>query len=339
MQNSSPTGRLDDHVLPTHISVILLDLLNEEGIREKDVLEGTGLRTDDLRQHSCYIRYQQALQMVDNAIRLSTQTGLGLMVGQREKTSSWGILGFTMASCATLGDAIDVGKQYYQTSEALVDLDFILDGEDIVLRCFPPYPIGKLLHFVVEDALASIYLVFSSWLESPLNLKEIRLAYTRPEYAQLYEELFPCPIHFDCASNDMVFSANDLNRPLLQADPVTAQQCQRFLESQAAEQGHSTDLVRNIRRILLRNPGRFPNMESVAEQLNTSASSMRRHLLHKGLTYQQILDDVRATLSIEYLENTNLSLDDISQLAGFSDSSNFRRAFKRWTGHPPSHYR
>ncbi|MEH6577678.1 MAG: AraC family transcriptional regulator [Amphritea sp.] len=339
MNRSQPTGRLDDYVLPTHISVILLDLLKEEGIQEADVLAGTSLRPNDIRQQNSYISYQQALRMVDNAMQLSKQPGLGLKVGQREKTSSWGILGFTMASCATLGDAIEIGKRYYQTSEALVDLDFLQEDGNTLLRCFPPYPVGELLQFVVEDALASIYLVFASWLEAPLRLQEVRLAYDRPGYAALYDKLFDCPVYFNCPTNDMVFDTSYLEKPLLQADPLTAKQCQKYLENQIIEQGQSNDLVRNVRRILLRSPGRFPGMDSVAEELGTSASSMRRHLQHKGLSYQQVLDDVRATLAVEYLESTNLSLEEISQLAGFSESSNFRRAFKRWTGHPPSYYR
>ncbi len=56
-------------------------------------------------------------------------------------------------------------------------------------------------------------------------------------------------------------------------------------------------------------------------------------------TYQQVLDDVRKRLALQYLTTTQLPLYEIALLLGFNDSSNFRRAFRKWTGKLPSDYR
>jgi len=51
------------------------------------------------------------------------------------------------------------------------------------------------------------------------------------------------------------------------------------------------------------------------------------------------LDDVRCNLASEYLRSTRLSIEDISELVGFSEAANFRHAFHRWTGSTPARYR
>ncbi|HED8777051.1 TPA: helix-turn-helix transcriptional regulator, partial [Pseudomonas aeruginosa] len=53
----------------------------------------------------------------------------------------------------------------------------------------------------------------------------------------------------------------------------------------------------------------------------------------------QVLDDVRKRLALQYLTTTQLPLYEIALLLGFNDSSNFRRAFRKWTGKLPSDYR
>ncbi|MEH6584836.1 MAG: AraC family transcriptional regulator, partial [Halioglobus sp.] len=55
--------------------------------------------------------------------------------------------------------------------------------------------------------------------------------------------------------------------------------------------------------------------------------------------FQIIVDQLRQDLSRHYLKRSSLSLDAIAQLVGFTETTNFRRAFKRWEGVPPAHYR
>ncbi|MDG0902637.1 ornithine utilization transcriptional regulator OruR, partial [Pseudomonas sp. L01] len=94
-----------------------------------------------------------------------------------------------------------------------------------------------------------------------------------------------------------------------------------------------------VRRLLLARPGDFPDLEQAARELHTSGRSLRRHLSSLGTTYQQVLDDVRKRLALQYLTTTQLPLYEIALLLGFNDSSNFRRAFRKWTGKLPSDYR
>ena len=80
-------------------------------------------------------------------------------------------------------------------------------------------------------------------------------------------------------------------------------------------------------------------MEMVAKQLATTVRTLHRKLLSESASFTQILDDVRCNLAKEYLRETKLSMEDISELVGFSEAANFRHAFRRWTGSTPANFR
>ena len=67
-----------------------------------------------------------------------------------------------------------------------------------------------------------------------------------------------------------------------------------------------------------------------------SESTLQRRLAQEGCRYQQLLDQVRYRLAKEYLLGTTLPVAEIASLLGFSDTTNFRRSFKRWSDTTPS---
>jgi AraC-like DNA-binding protein len=94
-----------------------------------------------------------------------------------------------------------------------------------------------------------------------------------------------------------------------------------------------------VYQIIASTPGHSPSMEDIAKQLATTERTLNRKLHVEGTSFTQILDDVRCNLAKEYLRSTKLSVEDISEIVGFSDATNFRHAFRRWTGSTPARYR
>jgi AraC-like DNA-binding protein len=79
-------------------------------------------------------------------------------------------------------------------------------------------------------------------------------------------------------------------------------------------------------------------LDSVAANFNLSNRSLQRKLKEEGVTYQQIVEEVRRKLAINYL-TSNYSIKDISHILGYNEQSAFVRAFKRWTNKTPMEYR
>jgi AraC-like DNA-binding protein len=95
-----------------------------------------------------------------------------------------------------------------------------------------------------------------------------------------------------------------------------------------------------VREVLTqRLQGSEPSQEEVAEVLNVSARTLQRKLGDSGITFKEILDETRHAMALAYLSSPQHSVSEITYLLGFSCSSSFTRAFRRWTGLSPSDWR
>jgi len=99
------------------------------------------------------------------------------------------------------------------------------------------------------------------------------------------------------------------------------------------------DIVSKVNRQLIIGRGEFPKLDAMARCLCLGARTLRRRLQELGTSYRQILDDVRRELAVEYLRTSSLTVQEIADLLGYSEVTNFRRAFMRWVEVSPYQYR
>jgi AraC-like DNA-binding protein len=76
-------------------------------------------------------------------------------------------------------------------------------------------------------------------------------------------------------------------------------------------------------------------MEMIAGKLGLSRQTLFRKLKVEGVTYEQVLDELRHKLALNYLCANKASVKETAGLVGYSDPAAFSRAFKRWTGSSP----
>ena len=77
----------------------------------------------------------------------------------------------------------------------------------------------------------------------------------------------------------------------------------------------------------------------VARALGCSRQTLYRRLKAEGLTFEQVLDNLRRRLALKLICDAALSVKEIGYRLGFSDPAAFSRAFKRWTGKSPRAFR
>jgi AraC-like DNA-binding protein len=81
-----------------------------------------------------------------------------------------------------------------------------------------------------------------------------------------------------------------------------------------------------------------PTAHVIAESLSLNLRTMQRHLAVWGVTFENVLDNYRQRMAVEYLQQKVLSVTDVALRLGYSDSAHFTRAFRRWTGRSPRQY-
>jgi AraC-like DNA-binding protein len=81
------------------------------------------------------------------------------------------------------------------------------------------------------------------------------------------------------------------------------------------------------------------SLGEIATQLALSERTLRRRLRTLGTSYNRILQDVRSSAAQEWLRDSNLTMEAIAWRLGYTETANFRHAFKRWTGQSPQAFR
>ena len=83
----------------------------------------------------------------------------------------------------------------------------------------------------------------------------------------------------------------------------------------------------------------IPNLEYFADIAGMSARTLQRKLVDEETTFSTIIDQWRFKRAIELLTDPKVRVKDIYRKVGYSDVSNFERAFRRWTNTTPGRFR
>lgn len=172
----------------------------------------------------------------------------------------------------------------------------------------------------------------------PILAIELRCA--EPDFTDDYRVMFSENLRFERPRTRMIFSADCLDLPIKRS----AEELKRFLAQAPAnilvKYRDPDSLASRIKQDLRQLPAeQWPETEALAQQLCISASTLRRRLAEEGQTYQGLKDSVRKELAITWLAEPSISFVEIAARLGFADASSFYKAFRKWSGSNPGHYR
>ncbi|MFZ5573432.1 MAG: AraC family transcriptional regulator [Thermodesulfobacteriota bacterium] len=324
---------------PIYGVALLSEYVKGRGGGPEPLLEGSGIRAEDLNDHAKLITVQQELTVIKNLVRLLPDPRLGLEIARNTTVSANAYITIPAMFCDTFLDAIRLMFEYIELSLANFRYTLLVDAGKAVLHMKELFDFGEFRRIVFELELASVYSIGTNILGEPLVLKTIHIAYPPPAYASFYQELFRCPIAFNARRHEIIFDSRYLSRRLPQANPLVRdayeKECKRA-HARIREQG---GVLEKIRHELLIQGRDVISFQKLAGRLNMSPRTLRRHLAAENSSYKSLVNDFLKSKALGLLENTDYSLEKIAEELGYSSASNFCHAFKSWTGHPPSSYR
>lgn len=347
-KHASPTGGFDTHRgiylkrIPTYSFPLMLSIAEELGIGRDSILNKTSLSLAELERDGSLISFLQALKFLRSLLRQSPRADIGLLIGSRYQISTYGVLGYAMMSCPTWLDALQLAGNYHRAASSLAHVEVIPSNRPgiVTLLARPFYPdLLDIEPFTIEKLFASLVAVTRPLLQKTALPSSVSFAYPEPAYAAEYERTFCCPVTFDAPDNRFEWDLDTLSQPLLQANKVSARMGRKLCEEFISQHHGAESWCSKVSNLLIAAPGSPPDMEQVASELHLSSRTLRRHLCEENTTFQAINDQLRHAMAKRYLQNSGLNLDEIAHLLGFTETTNFRRAFRRWEGQPPAKYR
>ena len=151
--------------------------------------------------------------------------------------------------------------------------------------------------------------------------------------------MFGPSIEYGTSDNRLCFDGEVLNRPLITANPELARINDQTVMDYLARFDRGSITMQVRARIIEQLPDGMPKQENIADTLHVSVRSLQRRLKEEETSFKDLLEDTCQSLAQQYLRESRRSIGEITYLLGFSEPSNFTRAFKRWTGKTPAEFR
>ena len=275
------------------------------------------------------------------AVEATGNPSIGLDVVEDMNPVVYRSLGVALMCSSTLRDFFNRFERFFAVISTLETTHFEETDLHAVFTDHSHVDYSKATVGCHSDAFAAFVITFIRLVYEPAYAPlKIELAWTPPEeYHQRYRDWFGCPIEFGFDDSRIYIDRNDLDTELLGSNPDIAMQNDQLAMS-VLEKMRKLDLPEQVyARLIDFLPAGDCSREKVARSLAMSESAFQKKLKAAGTSYQELLDETRTELAKLHLSDPDMSVDEVAYMLGFSDCSNFTRAFKRWLGVSPREFR
>jgi len=317
-------------------ALAVVKALDERGIDSSAILLEAGiehtLRNDPLDR----LPHTTITKLFKLSVEATGDPYFGLSVAKTLQASNIHALGFSLSSSNTLLDFCQRLVRYFRLLSQAAYYYIEEDEDEIRL-------VGQLMIDIcdeTQDAFIGFLVQFMRLLHRP-DFVPLRVELNRPEPEQgsgPFVEFFGAPVDF--GSDDMIlhFKREDMIIPLTGANPELAQYNENIIVDYLTRLEQNDILAQVESKLVKFMSSGHVSKELVAAELNMSASTLKLKLAQQGTGFQEVLDNARKNLSLNYMSQSDITISEIAYLLGFTETSSFSRAFKRWTGQSPSQY-
>ena len=319
-------------------AIAIASVLEQAGVDPGEVFDACGLPLPTITDPLDRLGNTEISQLFTEAVRCTGDPSIGLTVGESMHPGNLHALGYALMSSTTLRDYCERLKNYYRVVSQNAIFSTEEQGSVFTLVTQAPHPD---ICWETHDAFSALMIRLVRFIYNP-TFDPISIELMRPDPGatrQRYDEYFRCPIKFGCDEIRMNFDIASMDQPLPGASRELAQMHDQTV-AQYLRQLEKSDIVNRVRTIVVEELASHAlTKQHVADRLCMSPRSLQMKLAAQDTSFQDILDSTRKSLAISYMEQRKISITEAAYLLGFSEVSNFTRAFKRWTGKSPREFR
>lgn len=249
-----------------------------------------------------------------------------------------------VVTCRTLRDVIARATAFEEMLKPRMGaLELVEEGGIAEFR-MGTYRTKRNVSAYVSDltGLSTHYRLFSWLIGEDIRILSVGFRYPRLVSRECASRLMLHPVNHNAPENALRFSAHYLDRPVVRTPAELEKLLQRFpfdLEEILSKEAPLSEKVRVVLHSALARGQPLPTGAVIARQFHISPATLKRRLADEGFTLLDLKSACRGDLARSLLADPGLSLGDVAQWAGFSDSTTFSRAFRQWTGLSPGVWR
>jgi AraC-like DNA-binding protein len=307
------------------------------GLQPDSLLLEAGIDRRALHDPEMRISAPAFARLLELAAQQSKVEAFGLHMAETRSIAILGPIGLLLREEPTVRHAIQsLAKYIFLHNEVIalhleeVEDQAVVSMERRLARQVPFRQGTELTIGVLHRILQS--LIGPGW--QPI----VCLAHEPPGRRDVHHRVLGPRVDFRSNYNGLIFDARYLDQPIAGANPTFAEHARRYLESLSDRSGTTLEAkVRELVRVQL-SSGRC-TIDRLAHQVGCDRRTLQRKLALEQITFNAILDSVRAELAVRLLQNRRASLSAAADMLGFSGDSAFSRWFLGRFGSRPSEWR
>ncbi len=317
------------------LTEVIARTLESYQIDSKELFESLELPAEPFKNPDARISKDSMEEIWEESVRLTKDPCFGFVVGRNFHTSNLHAVGYSWLASATLREAMERLVRYQRLLSTAAEMDLMEDGDGFHLQIDPSPGIDY-----GDDAAFTAIIQMCRDLTHP-DFKAVSIHMMRPEpnCAVDLARFFQCPVEYNASLDKITFTPDSVDEQLTRHNPALAQASEEVAREYLANMDKKDVVARARVAIIDHLPDGEPSRREVASELAMSERTLARRLSDRDYTFSALVDEVRGQLAKEYLRQSRFSVTDVAFLLGFSDQSNFARAFKRWTDESPTEFR
>ena len=328
------------HKIEARLACRVVEDLRQQGVRADDLLKEVGLRRSDVADPEARVPYAAVLSLIERAATLLGDPSLGLQLGASHEARDSGLLGFVVLNSPTLMDALRNLQRYFHVVGEGEDIEVERVGPHIVLRFRETDAALRGLRHNSEYIAAILVRACRDMTRKRVSPVRAEFMHGRPNGKVAYTDYLGCPVRFQAEWDALVYDAATMRLPVIGADSKLFKVLERACQKILGPTPRKRDIQHDVRELVIEGLAKGAvQFDAVARKLNMSSKTLERRLAERKTTFSALLDDARSGLAKHYLTDTDLRLEQITYLTGYSEPAALVRAFRRWTGTTPMQFR
>lgn len=330
---------LTDLQVPATYVQALAELIRSLGADTSDWLAMSGLTMARLEQPDASVSLPLFAQLAFDAVGITREPALGLLLGDRMHAASHGIVGFAVSNAGTPRQAVELLARFVRLRLPLLSVSQQSADGEVEVRFHEALPLGPMRGPVLEATLLTIKRVLDAISLGSCPIIQVAFPFSAPDHAPLTRTMFGCQVIFDAPVAAMRLPEQQLDQPLRRADAAAFREAAAICQRELDRIGIGERLADRVLRLLVERQNGFPSLAVVARMVQLTPRTLHRRLVEEGTSFRALLDEVRHRRAREHLRSGEMSVEELAFALGYNDPANFRRAFRRWEGVAPTIYR
>jgi AraC-like DNA-binding protein len=320
----------------------LAHAVEQRGVPPAELLRAARLETERLDAAAADARLPgpDFFRLCERALDLTGDPALGLHWSRAIDPNAFAPVSLLLGHSATLSQALETLSQFETLLSDHRSYELRKHGDRATLRCFGLSRTSlRFQRFSAEMMVSGFFKLIRSF-DARTRFHRLSFEYPAPAHAAEYTRLFGQRVQFEQPFTGLTFERRLLDLPSPHRDEAVGDALRGVAQHRLARLMQQNLHSRRVRDLLVRHgrPHRVP-MKTAARSLALSVRSLQRRLAAEGQSYDALRNEAAAVVAKQLLRDEQLTIKQAADALGFSSTSPFHRAFKRWTGATPSAFR